>query len=452
MSLASDVRWAIKSLFDNPDFSGIIVFPLLIVESITLEYIILNVPYTEIDYSTYMQQISLIAKGELHYSHISGDTGPIVYPAGYVWIFSWLRWLTDGMAHLRAGQECFRFVYLITQLLTCVAYNFTSVVKPYVIYMLLMSKRLHSIYVLRLFNDCFTTLFAVASIVTLQVAARRKASKRLSYIPYILLFLAADFLATAISIKMNALLYLPGFLVVSYFLCNENLAKMALVVLFGVFIEGGINARFLFDPEVRAEFIDGAFNFSRQFLYRWTVNWKFVPEETFSSFSFQKGLLLLHITLLLAFLFHNWIAPTITGKSILKTIKDGLHPLVDSITSKNIILSSAGPQFVFDVMTLSNLIGVLCARSLHYQFLCWYFYSFPYLLYRTGLPGYFILPMFAAHEWCWDTYPSTPSSSLTLVVILAIVVIANFMRGTPSRTMQPPASKPKGGAKPGTAQ
>ncbi|KAF6012215.1 hypothetical protein HII13_001788 [Brettanomyces bruxellensis] len=434
LSLAKDACYVVKSLIVNPDFSGRIMFPLLIAESIGLEAIILNVPYTEIDFSTYMQQISLIEKGELHYEKISGDTGPIVYPGGYVWIYSWLKTFTGGMEHIRVGQEIFRFLYLLTTLITFICYLMTNTkVKPYIIYLLLLSKRLHSIYVLRLFNDCFTTFFSTCAILSLIVATRLKTRNpnAASKMSFVMCLLSSDFLALAISVKMNALLYLPGFLVISYYLCNENLLKVLFVCLFSLFIFIGMNATFLLnsDPEVRKQFISGAFNFSRQFLYKWTVNWKFLSEEIFSSRQFQNILLACHVGLLLAFLFYKWLDPkTVTGgKSRSKMLKDGiLKPFQDTISRNNIIFSSRSTAFVFDVMAISNLIGVLCSRSLHYQFLSWYFFSLPYLLFRTGLPDIIILALFIIHELSWDTYPSTPLSSGALVTVLVLVVLGNL--------------------------
>lgn len=34
--------------------------------------------------------------GERNYDNLKGDTGPLVYPAGFLYIFAALRWLTDG--------------------------------------------------------------------------------------------------------------------------------------------------------------------------------------------------------------------------------------------------------------------------------------------------------------------------------------------------------------------
>ena len=47
-----------------------------------------------------------------------------------------------------------------------------------------------------------------------------------------------------------------------------------------------------------AAYIGRAFEFSRKFLYIWTVNWRFVPEEVFQSRSFATTLLACHAALL----------------------------------------------------------------------------------------------------------------------------------------------------------
>lgn len=35
-------------------------------------------------------------QGELDYAKLKGDTGPLVYPAGFVYLFAWLRRLTGS--------------------------------------------------------------------------------------------------------------------------------------------------------------------------------------------------------------------------------------------------------------------------------------------------------------------------------------------------------------------
>ncbi|EPT06103.1 hypothetical protein FOMPIDRAFT_42557, partial [Fomitopsis schrenkii] len=90
---------------------------------------------TEIDWETYIYQLELYLKGERDYSLITGPTGPIVYPAGHVHIHHAIFRLTDSGTNLKAGQQIYAAF-----------------------------KRLHSIFVLRLFMDCWMTVFANAEV------------------------------------------------------------------------------------------------------------------------------------------------------------------------------------------------------------------------------------------------------------------------------------------------
>ncbi|KAG7858726.1 hypothetical protein KL939_002848 [Ogataea angusta] len=117
-NVLGDIKFGLWSLFNNPEFSVPIAVLLTVAESLVLKAVIHFVPYTEIDYSTYMQQIGQIEAGELDYAKISGDTGPIVYPGGHVYIYSWMKWFTSGMDNVYVGQQIFRYLYLATFVLT----------------------------------------------------------------------------------------------------------------------------------------------------------------------------------------------------------------------------------------------------------------------------------------------------------------------------------------------
>ncbi|CAG8779028.1 13962_t:CDS:2, partial [Acaulospora morrowiae] len=53
-------------------------------------------------------------------------------------------------------------------------------------------------------------------------------------------------------------------------------------------------------------YIGRAFEFSRVFTYKWTVNWKFFDEETFLDTGFANVLLIGHGFVLVTFLFRRW--------------------------------------------------------------------------------------------------------------------------------------------------
>ncbi|GME84559.1 unnamed protein product [Ambrosiozyma monospora] len=224
---------------------------------------------------------------------------------------------------------------------------------------------------------------------------------------------------------MNALLYVPGFCVVLYFLNDENLLLCVLNAAVFVFVQVGMNWQFLeAGDEIRSNFINGAFNFGRQFMYKWTVNWKFLSEEVFLDSKFHTFLLVLQVVLLLSVLLLKWVSVKATGKPISQLIKDGLKFWSCTISPKHIIFDQRfGGRYVMLVICGSNMIGILCARSLHYQFLSWYYYSLPFLLSACSFPLIVDVALVVAHEWCWNVYPSTALSSGVLVSILSLIVV-----------------------------
>lgn len=43
-----------------------------------------------------MEQVEGFLGGQLDYKNLRGGTGPLVYPAGFVYLFAGIRWLTNG--------------------------------------------------------------------------------------------------------------------------------------------------------------------------------------------------------------------------------------------------------------------------------------------------------------------------------------------------------------------
>jgi hypothetical protein len=160
---------------------------ILLVETFVNLCIVRFVPYTEIDWEAYMQQVGMFQAGELDYVKIKGGTGPLVYPAGFLYIFSALKALIGGASNIAAAQYVFVGVYALNTLVILVIYRQTKLPALSAL-PLLMSKRIHSIFVLRLFNDCIASLFAHTAILAL-INCKLKT--------------AATLLSLGVSIKMN---------------------------------------------------------------------------------------------------------------------------------------------------------------------------------------------------------------------------------------------------------
>lgn len=73
---------------------------------------------------------------------------------------------------------------------------------------------------------------------------------------------------------------------------------------------------------------------------------------------------------------------------------------------------------------LSSIVtGLLCARSLHYQFYTYIAWATPYLLWKSSMHPVLIYTIWVAQELAWNIYPSTELSSAVVVGCLAIQVL-----------------------------
>lgn len=101
---------------------------------------------------------------------------------------------------------------------------------------------------------------------------------------------------------MNALLYLPGLLVI-LFRKKGLLGTLGHVSLVGA-IQALVALPFLLNQPY--SYITNAYDFSRVFLYKWTVNWRFLKEEWFLDRRFAMMLLCGHAFALIMFGLFRW--------------------------------------------------------------------------------------------------------------------------------------------------
>ena len=117
-----------------------------------------------------------LVHGEFNYSKLRGETGPLVYPGGFVWVFAVLRWAAGGDgSDIRMAQWIFLGCYIATHACVLATYGLSRphYMPPAACLLLILSKRLHSIYLLRLFNDCWSLLFLHAAVLLFAYAANR---------------------------------------------------------------------------------------------------------------------------------------------------------------------------------------------------------------------------------------------------------------------------------------
>lgn len=171
-------------------------------------------------------------------------------------------------------------------------------------------------------------------------------------------------------------------------------------------------------------YLGRAFELSRQFFYKWTVNWRMIDEEVFLSREFAIGLLVLHVSLLVTFIVTRWLKPA--NKSIPELVK----PLLSARSARAVLRPEAqpivgqglSPRYVMTTMLTANVIGLLCARSLHYQFYAYLAWATPYLLWRSGVHPVLQYALWAVQEYAWNVFPSTKVSSMLVVDVMCVTV------------------------------
>lgn len=77
-----------------------------------------------------MQQVQQYLAGERDYVKIAGGTGPLVYPAAHVYIYTALYWITDKGKDIRLAQGIFAGLYLSTVALVMLCYRQAKVSSP----------------------------------------------------------------------------------------------------------------------------------------------------------------------------------------------------------------------------------------------------------------------------------------------------------------------------------
>jgi alpha-1,3-mannosyltransferase len=274
--------------------------------------------------------------------------------------------------------------------------------------MLILSKRLHSIFVLRLFNDCFAVFFLWVAIYVYQRRIWTLGSMAYSW---------------GLGIKMSLLLALPAIGVI-LFLARGVQASLKQAWLMA---QLQIVIAFPFLPANAMGYLTKAFEFSRQFLFKWTVNWRFVGEDIFLSREFSVSLLVGHITTLALFAATRWLRPA--EKPIMELVGNALKWEEPLGKMQHAISIRISPNYILTTILTANAIGMLFARSLHYQFYAYIALATPFLLWRSGMHPILQYLLWAGQEWAWNVYPSTDSSSMVVVGSL-FVTVASVWWGT----------------------
>ncbi|KAJ5832219.1 hypothetical protein N7474_000530 [Penicillium riverlandense] len=389
-------------ILTNPRHTKWMAPLLLLGDAALCALVIWKISYTEIDWTTYMQQVSLYISGERDYTLIKGSTGPLVYPAAHVYIYTLLYHLTDEGRDILVGQILFAGLYLSTLVVVLGCYRHAGA-PPYLFPLLVLSKRLHSIFVLRLFND---GVAAFAMWLAIYLYQKRKWTAGVAV------------WSAGVAVKMTLVLLVPAIAVLT--LLSLGLTRSVALGAMAVLIQVGVLLAVPFLQANPTGYLSRAFELSRQFLFKWTVNWRFVGEDTFLSKEFSLALLVLHVSLLAIFS-ASWVRPSGTN-NVFRWAQGLLQGRQQPI--------ALSKSFIMTVTLSSLVIGLLCARSLHYQFFAYLSWATPFLLWRTGLHPVLVYVVWALQEWAWNVYPSSNVSSAVVVLSLGVQVLGVWLNGS----------------------
>jgi hypothetical protein len=160
-------------------------------------------------------------------------------------------------------------------------------------------------------------------------------------------------------------------------------------------------------------YLSKAFELSRVFTYKWTVNWKFLPEDTFVSREWALLLLACHLFFMVLFL-NKHFAIVGTFRAVLMKPFAIYEPF--PIRSEVIVTS------LFTI----NFVGICFSRTLHYQFYSWYYPTLPYLLWKCNLPILLRIKALILSEFAFNTYPATTPSSLALTFTNVFLLLSLY--------------------------
>ena len=399
------------------------------------------------DWDAYMEQThQVLSERQYDYARLRGDTGPLVYPAGFVWLFGGLSKLSQWNHTLHTTeyvpkpqfadkyparvvrprvrvlilQGVFALVYLGGNALLARAYQRTKTMPWWGVFLLMCSRRVHSIFVLGLFNDCWAVLLLV---VALHFLLQDRWPR------------ACVFFSLAVSVKMNILLFAPSLLLL---MLQRFRSVRRAVELIGVcaVVQLGLALPFLACNPFH--YVAGAFNLGREFMHEWSVNWQFLPTWLFLSKAWAVGLLVAHVAALYMFAEKKWSAAE-GGLGRLACWR-GRSRSSSSSSSRSSSGGGAGmldanlsSEHILTVMLTGNFIGIVFCRSLHYQFFAWYFFSVPYLLFRTDLPNWARGAVLIALEVAWNQHPPVAWSSVLLQVAHFVLLVALWRHDLPPR-------------------
>ena len=101
-------------------------------------------------------------------------------------------------------------------------------------------------------------------------------------------------------------------------------------------------------------------------------------------------------------------------------------------TSKRRKGAMLSADYIIYTLFASNFVGIAFARTLHYQFYCWYFHTLPFILWSLAsmsVPLRFLVVGMV--EYSFNVFPATAASSALLQLAHLVVLACIMSSGIP---------------------
>jgi len=316
--------------------------------------------YEEQDFACYYEHMQNILRGNLEYDKIGSRAGGLVYPALHTYILLFFyQYLSDDGMYFRPVQ-CFSAitylgcVYLMIKI-TQLAFK-KEPKRANILILHCFTWTIYNIAIVKLFNDLYCVFFSLLGVYLFQKSQN---------------FAGVLMFSLSLGIKMSAWLYLPAI----YFIASrsEGILIGTLYLIFIAAFQILIALPFL---EVSAHgYISSAFDTTRGFLLQHSFTFKFLPTDFGDNFWFKTVTLSIHLFSLLYFLLFKWT----TLKKVFKEISLWPFRFLPSFKEQD-------PLFIAEVFFICNFTGILWSRGIHFQFIIWFLFSFPFLI-EVGSPS-----------------------------------------------------------------
>ena len=377
--------------------------------------------YWDMDYSSYREQAQQYLDGELNYKYIIGNRGQWYYPALHLYTYALIHQVTDN------------YMYPLPAILTVTAVHIFVCVFAVKIYQEAFGKDSKNVLLVLLwclstkptinvtryaFSDDFNVLFTYIGIYLFQKHQN---------------LLGSIFIAIGLGYKMNVMMYLPALLLIVALSSGVIRATLYFIM---VFILQEVWA-LEFNLAYPYEYNTYAFNLAKGFkwetsrIYLWI---KYENKRFYRTIFYSVFLMILILLTCLYFLIVRW-APLLH-----KNRKFSMKLLCQKISLWPIQIcpdfEKQDPYFIAEAFFLCNFAGIVWARSLHQQFLIWYWFSIPFIMYTSLLEKKMTLQTLACSVillgGCFSVGGEPLSAFATFILHLYCLAL-NFFTKTPSK-------------------